>query len=426
MTLQQWGLHASAASVSILPTGAVALGGSGSRDVRARTVADSIEANVLVLRWGRAGSPIVLISLDLLYVGPLVRERLLGNLAGKVASEDLFIAASHTHHAPMTDPSKPALGPCDEEYVAFLVESCTRVIQGLLETEPRPVDVLVGKGTHDSGVNRRRRRIVTIDRQGLHVSPVIMAANVVGRCNSNLRRLRLVSGETVVADVWSTALHPTASPSVDEISSDFPGVVRRDLRRRSGSGHPVLFFQGFSGNIRPRTPSIRLGLKRLLIGPIFAPFTQTQYEAWAHNLAEVVLALPLEPTPCESLTARRYPVVAEDWFDDAPGPKTGAIHRVDVGNTVMVGVPAEVCNEYLEVLGVGAKKIDYWGIGCVDHVWGYAPTSRILKEGGYEGGGFCAAFGVASVNSRIEGNLTDSLTRAAAHPGEDGSSVDPT
>lgn len=75
-----------------------------------------------------------------------------------------------------------------------------------------------------------------------------------------------------------------------------------------------------------------------------------------------------------------------------------------LGETIFVGVPAGVCNEYFSSLEAGCGGL-VWGLGCVDHVWGYAATSEILRDGGYEADGFCPDFDVRSVNANIEMHL---------------------
>ena len=78
-----------------------------------------------------------------------------------------------------------------------------------------------------------------------------------------------------IAVLWSYACHPVGFPARTRVSADFPGVVRRALRDAHGAELPVLFLQGFAGDVRPRETGATTRFTR--------------------RLAELVIGLPKNP-----------------------------------------------------------------------------------------------------------------------------------
>src|SRR5207302_1899845 len=91
------------------------------------------------------------------------------------------------------------------------------------------------------------------------------------------------------------ACDPVGFPARTKVSADFPGVVRRALRDAHGAELPVLYLQGFAGDVRPRetgaTTRFARRLVELVVGPLFAPFSTAQYAAWAGGLADRVVGV---------------------------------------------------------------------------------------------------------------------------------------
>jgi hypothetical protein len=53
-------------------------------------------------------------------------------------------------------------------------------------------------------------------------------------------------------------------------------------------------------------------------------------------------------------------------------------------------------------------------VGCLDHTFGYAPTSRIRAEGGYEGGDYCATFGLGPLTDAVEEEMLNGFSAVLA------------
>lgn len=389
----------------ITPEAAAILGANGLIEKQVTETADDLEANVFVL--GPIADPVIIVTCDLLYVGQALRTAVLQLLEEEVHDQRFLFAASHTHRAPMLDPTKPGLGEAD---ALVLTETARQIASGIrdaLAREPTQCRTEIAYGSHSAGVNRRRRRLISVDRRGIRWGTMRMAPNPLGPVDTGLRRLRFVetSTDSVVAEMWSVALHPTGYPRRDVISADFPGHVRNAIRADCGSSIPVAFFQGFSGDIRPATPPTPWGLRRLLRGPGFAGFSEDQYRVWVEALARDVLDVDWQSLGGSAVHSIREPIQRAAFVEGGQPPTEGALHGIRLGNLAILGVPSEVVVEYSSSLTSVPPLEHVWGVGCIDHVWGYSPTSEMLGEGGYEVHGFCEAFGVEGVNPQVESEL---------------------
>lgn len=398
-------VHARGALRSLASRTPAILGCNGLPEQPVSNVADDIESNVLVL--GDISEPIVVVACDLLYVGEALRSSVVEKLGKEIPSERLFMAASHTHRAPMTDPTKPGLGAPSLQIIEETADRIAAAIRTALGQPPVMCRVEVGYGRQSAGINRRLKRLASISRSGIKFWPTLLAPNASGPVDDGVRRLRFVdaSSGVPIAEVWSTALHPTGYPKRDVISADFPGYVRQAIREFNGEHIPVLFFQGFSGDIRPFTPSTPWGLKRLLVGPRFAGFTEDEYKSWVEALARDVLNVDWAQLKGSGIGSIRIHIKQSSLVRGGMPPHEGRLHGLRIGNLAIVGVPSEVVVEFSTSLTPVPPIEHVWGVGCIDHVWGYSPTSRMLREGGYEVDGFCAAFGVESVNPQVEPEL---------------------
>jgi hypothetical protein len=189
----------------------------------------------------------------------------------------------------------------------------------------------------------------------------------------------------------------------------------------------VLFFQGFSGDVRP--PSIATYrdslVRRFRLGPHFRDFSPDEFTKWSGSLADVVsTADPVAtPTPgayddCRLLN-RRIEVPAAEFFEGADPAASITFHRVSLGPLRLVGVGAEPVSAYQGVLEAYPGDSHSLGVGCLDGVNGYLPTSKQLREGGYEAGEFCRAFGLVSVRPDVEASVRSAFDRLNRAPVDD-------
>ncbi|MBA3892735.1 MAG: hypothetical protein H0X69_03425 [Gemmatimonadales bacterium] len=413
---------ASAGTADITPETPVPLAGSEVRTGVFQSVADRLEANALVLK--QDGSPIVFVSADLMFVGQELRAGVMDRLGAAVPDESLFFAGSHTHFAPATDDRRPRLGVMDARYLEQVCERVSTMISRLLEGPFAAVTIEYLQGQADHAVNRRMRARWHLSRRGPLVGAVVAAPNLSGPRDETVHLLRVSRPDgRPLAAIWNYACHPVSFPRPLEVSADFPGRVRRGLRGALGPDLPVLFWQGFAGDIRPReldrSTSIGSWAKRLLLGPRFGRFVSGQWEQWADSLAAAVVDIATRPARRSvrgPICCRRVTRPLGQFVLGVSDERQVTFHRVMLGDGLnVVGISAEVVAEYGALVSSAFGGGTTIPVGYIDEVYGYLPTARMLEEGGYEASWFLRPFAlVGPVNPRIEEHCLAALRELAA------------
>ena len=389
-------MKAAAASTDITPSERIPLGGFSSRLNPFERVSDPLEVNALLLDDGR--TRVAIVSADLLFIGNDLRERILDAIKSPLSSESLLLAASHTHYAPMTQNSMPKLGLIDKTYVDSVAKGIASLIDSLA-AQMKPVAFYYGDGEAKYSINRRLRRL-RVWRNGLTWT-VDMGPNRLEIRDERVRLLRLVDqNDGCVCVAWNYACHPSSYPWSTHISAEYPGRVRSRLRGHLGWDVPVLFFQGFSGDIRqPFAARVRSPLslmRRVCLGPIFGTPSLKMWDQWAESLAERVWEIYSQSSQAlghGELTTTRISVPMSEFISGGQSDRLLTLHSVSLGRDFRwVGLGAEVVVGYrhhVESLFPGCRVFT---VGCIDHVLGYLPTDEMIKEGGYEVVGFREAF----------------------------------
>lgn len=384
-----------AGSVDITPAVRVPLASyRGLRKPTFDAVADGLEASAIVLRTA-GESPVVFVSADLLYVGTHICNLIFEALAGRVPREQILLAATHTHFAPATAESLPALGNVSQEYLDFAAKRIVGLLTRLLDTPPVAAACRYHEGPAHHSVNRRRSRF-GISRVypyiGFHVN---ISPNEDGPRDDLIRALMLTEpGGRVCAICWSYACHPNALPCIDSVSAEYPGRVRQFLRSRFGPV-PVLFWQGFSGNINPYRIAQRPATGDHIL-PQFVTPTLSEWESWADSLAQAVhLAVSTPGTPVAGPAACQ--VRSMDVSELGLRSNRQLVYRQISfgGDLVVCGLSAEVAVEYVGRLRAVLRPGKIIPVGCTDEVFGYLPVDEMIGDGGYEVRGFLRRFGLS-------------------------------
>lgn len=412
-----------AGTLSIDPSWPVVLGGSKSQDPHT-AIEDPIEANILLIRSTRI--PVVLVAMDVLYVGPEMRSRLVTQLTRTLGECRLICFASHTHAAPATDPTKPKLGEPDPEYVTQVVSRIVERVRGMWSEAPTECRAVVFSGSSRAGVSRRVLRPVLVGRRIRFFRTVSGTAHHRWTDESlPIVRFEDASSGEPIAILWNFSCHPVGHPHPRHVSSHFPGIVRARIRGEQGHDDlPVLFLQGFSGDCRPRDPegasrATRKGWRRYLQDPGYGDFTEASYQSWTTALAETVI----DCMRGEGLVARRRSSIE---FAEVEVPRErivkGALAQgpvrvvgLRIGQDIaIVGISGEVVGTYAKRLRSEVKMRALLLAGCLDDVVGYLPTRMMLRTGGYESEGFCESLSLSGVNENVESELREALRAVVA------------
>jgi hypothetical protein len=72
-----------------------------------------------------------------LFLGSALVQSICAGLSGIFKQEEIFLAASHTHTAPMIDETKPRLGIRNDEYAGMLVKRIVKAVSRIALETPR-------------------------------------------------------------------------------------------------------------------------------------------------------------------------------------------------------------------------------------------------------------------------------------------------
>jgi hypothetical protein len=405
-----------AGSVHISPLRPAMLGGYARRTAPFKSIADPLEANVLEIEGDHQRA--IIVSTDLLYPGQTLRSLLLSSLA--VREEELFLSASHTHYAPMTAPRMPLLGPIDDQYVELVAERISSLIKSL-EKRRQGCTGTYHEGSLNHSMNRRLAHL-RLTSSGFSRA-VGMGPNVTGERDERARLLKFVdpSGRPL-AIMWNYACHPSDFFDSLRVSAAFPGQVRKRLRAELGA-IPVLFLQGFSGDVRPPfrglSPDIRSLAKRVLRGPQFknAP-SRKEWEGWSGSLADRVAAIARSsaaPLQLREPISKRIEVPEKAYVVDGDGSKSLCWHLIDCGAFRIAGINAEPVVRYRRLLQDALEGAPLLTAGCLDQTHCYLPVDEMLEQRGYEVEGFRRIFGFPGrFRAHLELPILEALSEAVA------------
>jgi hypothetical protein len=384
---------------------------------------DRLEANFSILHSNE--SRILLVSVDFLYVGPLLRSDLINLLADEFAENEIFIAASHTHYGPMVDDTKPNMGAVNMQYVNRIAHVIEEGIRKTLKEDRHPIETRHMAYEMSHVINRRRRRKLGAKNKRISFNKVVMLPNFKVNTFPKAHIITLMSEEKIIAVLWQYSCHPTSLPFGVGHSAHFIGEVRRRLRAELGREVPLIYLQGFSGDLRPpayisKPTSFKEVLEKLIFGPRFRLFKEQEYRDWCSSISEDFLVQFYKLTTStkkvsmnghEKIVASRATWPLDEFFEENLSLKREfSIHKIELGNLILLGVSAELISSWEEkFLSIGIDKT-LVGVSCIDDTFGYLPDSKSIEEGGYEAGEYCKSFGLPKISNDIEKKFLERIT----------------
>jgi neutral ceramidase len=411
-------IRISGAVADITPSGSCGLGGYSGTVRNWRTIADRLEANIVVLRTPEE-FPVVLVSVDTLFADASLVETL--SRAAGIPSSRIVLVASHTHNAPAASSAVPLLGAVDAGYLAYLTAALSEGIQRSLNDESRDHSVGFHQSPTTLNINRRKPMWMLdfqkLKRGAVSVSHGIgMQENPDGIVDPDVRVVAFRQPDgTMSAIIWSFAAHAAFFPDGDAVSADFPGLVRDALRREFGREVPILYLPGLAGSAVPRMPLIRpASVRQAMRGcpgiPGLRYFNPQSYLKWCAQLSGIVAACAraatILPVAERDIGYRRN--LTEPVFLGAAG--TGDIcAEVRLlsfdSHLDLLFLTGEVLAEWLPVLKPFLSERSV-ATGYLAGRPIYMPPQAELEQGGYEVDRFRAAFSLqgrfaADIDARL-------------------------
>ncbi|MFO0796469.1 MAG: neutral/alkaline non-lysosomal ceramidase N-terminal domain-containing protein [Gemmataceae bacterium] len=386
-------LKVGVAKADITPTHPIRLNGFGSRRAESDGVYQKLWARALAVHDGTA--PAVLLAVDVLGIPADVHDELARRLAKKAGlpKERLAVTATHTHTGPMLSGANPTLFglPIPKEHQAN-IDKYTPVFLDKLEEAARAAlaDLKPGKlewgvGSATFAMNRRTRGGPTD-----HDLPVLVARDAAGK----LRAVYL-----------SYACH-AVTLSLNRLGGDWPGYAAAAVE----DDHPgavALVAVGCGADQNPTSGvtgdkldvasvqgrEIAAEVRRLLASPL----TRVTGPVTA-RVSTLDLPLAALPTRAEwEEKAKRADAIGHharvnlarlDRGEKLPTSVPYPVQTWTFGDGLaMVHLPGEVVVDYSRRLKGELDGRRLWVTAYANHAPCYIPSERVLKEGGYEGGG---------------------------------------
>ncbi|MFO0901685.1 MAG: PVC-type heme-binding CxxCH protein [Pirellulales bacterium] len=379
----------------ITPKTPIRLAGFASRSAESEGTTANLWAKAMAVRAGDDGPPLVIVSVEACVLPAELVEALRSTLVEQlqIPRARTAVCFTHSHTAPMVadalatlfgQPIPPEHVEHIERYTRELTEALAEVAQAAVQ-DLRPVRLSWGVGEVGFAINRRTRN-GPVD----HDLPVLVARDAEGK----------------VRGVLATYACHCVTLSDNKVSGDWAGFAMEAIEREwpeatalmtIGCGADQNPASGVVGDrvdvAREQGASIAQEVSRLLrspLSPIAGPITASLER----------FPLPLAPLPTR-----------DEWLRRAAGTDAVAYHarvqserlergeslatRVDYSvqtfafgqSLAMAFLPGEVVVDYSTRLKRELDGRRLWVHGYSNAAPGYVPSERILREGGYEGGG---------------------------------------
>ena len=393
---------AGVATVSITPSQPMWMAGYASRTKPSDGVLSELHAKALVVE-DSAGTRAVIVTTDLIGIPRPLRQQVASAIETrhKLNPAGLLLNCSHTHCSPVVrdDLEMSVMYPLDAEqrqrveaYFVELRDKLMGVIDLAIE-DLKPAKLSYSHARCSVAMNRR---LPTKD--GFQNSPYPD-----GPVDHDVPVLRVESPEGKLrAIAFGYACHNTTT-ALMQFNADYAGFAQTELEK-AHPGATALFVMGCGGDQNPyprgqidwaitHGKTLSTAVEAALLPqpkPLRGPF-KFEYKE---------IDLPFEQMTHDELTARRN---SKDLFVKrraeallAEHAKQGKIREsypypVQVlqfgGDLTMVTLGGEVVIDYALRLKRDLGPTPVWVAGYSNDVMAYIPSERVLKEGGYEGGG---------------------------------------
>ena len=406
------------AKISITPHGSLWMAGYAARTHASEGTLLELHAKALALE-DETGHRAVLVTTDLLGLPGSVSAIVASRVQQKfgLGRDQLFLNSSHTHSGPVIGTMlsvayegeqgiSPEQWEAVKAYTGRLEDQMVKVVGEALH-KLQPDTLSFGHGQADFAINRRVKTdagyVGGVNRNGPvdHDVPVLAVRNQRGK---------------ILGIIFGYACHNTTIGSnYYKFSGDYAGFAQQRLEKRY-RGAVAMFVEGCGAdaNPYPRWTKERSGVELArqhgeelaqavekvadsYIVPVAGPL-RTAFKVFPVQFAGPPTRADYEEQlKSDDIYVRKH---AEDMLKiidqkgQVPSSYPYSLEVWEFGSSLtIVGLAGEVVVDYDLRLKkeVGADKL--WVAGYSNDVFAYVPSERVLKEGGYEGGGAMVYYG---------------------------------
>ena len=348
----------------------------------------------------------LMISIDALYIGADFRDMLEVALRPTLNSEQIFIAASHTHSAPMLDFNKPMLAVADQQYFDKVLELTKNLAEELMREENQyPCQYRTVKYESIAGINRRKFRIIGASEKRIKFNQTFQIPNFKDSLSQPSHLIEFFNSNLKSIFIWNLPCHPTSIPDELGHSSGFIGQGRELIRKFYSEDSVIVFLQGASGDIRPPSFNTNFNLKnfirRVLFGNWFIDFSVKNYDLW---IAKIVEQLSAQITTLKSVELKnissfqviRYTKPYFEFMKTSSLNRKLSIHTIKINDFLIFGFSGELLSAFLDYFYTKYKNKVLLAT-CIDDTFGYLPDLHSVGKKGYEVDGFWKYFDIAEL-----------------------------
>lgn len=394
---------AAAASVAITPDEPIWMAGYASRDKPSQGKVHDLHAKALALE-DSSGTRLVIVTFDLIGITPQLRTGIeaVAERHG-VGSANLLLNASHTHCGPELRSDRLVRFGIDAKYAAMsekYIKDLTRQVGDLIATAVE--SLAPAKLTYS-----RARAGFAMNRRMPTAGGFINSPNPDGPVDHDVPVLRVQRDDgTLAAVLFGYSCHATTL-GFQQLCGDYPGFAQQYIED-AHQGTVALFINGCSGDQNPyprRSLALAQQHGRALANGVETALLTKNVRAIDGPLRVALEHVSLKfagppsrsSVEAEAKSANKYDRIhGQALLDELE--RTGTIRTeydhfpmqvIQFGEDMtLVAICGEVVVDYaIRIKEELSRQRDdvVWVAGYSNHVFGYLPSRRVLKEGGYEG-----------------------------------------
>jgi len=390
----------------ITPEGSYWMGGYASRKQPSEGTDLDLRAKALALE-GAEGNRLVIVTLDLLVVTPKMADAILAGAKKRFGLEpaEVLINCSHTHCGPELRLYRETLHNIPKPYAVKMRAYVDELNEQLLDLMGKALDDLKpayltqSESSADFAINRRNNKGAEIEERraaGTLQGPVDHAVPVLHVVDADKREMAIVFGY---------ACHNTTM-GFFKTSGDYAGYAQKFVEERH-PGVVSMFIMGAGGdqNPSPRREEKHLAMHgRALADAVEKALAGKQTEV-SSKLRVARKDAHLDFQPHADRAALEEQTQSKNQYQRWKA--NYVLGQLDKGeavpNTCDLPVQAARLGDQILLVAIGGESVvDYslrfkkefgasnpmlWFAGYSMDVSFYLPSLRVLREGGYEGGG---------------------------------------